>query len=47
MFYLSKEAFKRNAIDELWRVKAATSAKSHSDQRPDVNEARQFRSLPG
>lgn len=28
MFYLSKEAFKRNAIDELWRVKAATSAKS-------------------
>jgi len=28
LFYLSKEAFKRNAIDELWRVKAATSAKS-------------------
>jgi hypothetical protein len=26
--YLSKEALKRNAIDELWRVKAATSAKS-------------------
>jgi hypothetical protein len=26
--HLSKEAFKRNAIDELWRVKAATSAKS-------------------
>lgn len=28
MFYLSKEAFRRNVIDELWRVKAATSAKS-------------------
>jgi hypothetical protein len=28
LFYLSKEAFKRRAIDELWRVKAATSAKS-------------------
>ena len=28
LFYLSKEAFKRHAIDELWRVKAATSAKS-------------------
>jgi hypothetical protein len=28
LFYLSKEALKRNAIDELWRVKAATSGKS-------------------
>jgi hypothetical protein len=28
LFYLSKEAFKRHAIDEVWRVKAATSAKS-------------------
>jgi hypothetical protein len=28
LFYLSKEAVKRRAIDELWRVKAATSAKS-------------------
>jgi predicted type IV restriction endonuclease len=28
MFYLSKEAFKRHVIDELWKVKAATSAKS-------------------
>jgi predicted type IV restriction endonuclease len=28
LFYLSKEAFKRRVIDELWRVKAATSAKS-------------------
>jgi Type I restriction enzyme R protein N terminus (HSDR_N) len=28
LFYLSKEAFKRRAIDDLWRVKAATSAKS-------------------
>jgi hypothetical protein len=28
LFYLSKEAFKRHVIDELWRVKAATSAKS-------------------
>jgi len=28
LFYLSKEAFKRHAIDDLWRVKAATSAKS-------------------
>jgi hypothetical protein len=28
LFYLSKEAFKRRVIDELWRVNAATSAKS-------------------
>jgi type I restriction and modification enzyme subunit R-like protein len=28
LFYLSKEAFKRQAIEELWRVKAATSAKA-------------------
>lgn len=28
MFYLSKEAFKRHVIDDLWRVTAATSAKS-------------------
>lgn len=28
LFYLSKEALKRHAIDDLWRVKAATSAKS-------------------
>ena len=28
LFSLSKEALKRNAIDELWRVKAATSGKS-------------------
>src|SRR5262249_39155922 len=28
LFYLSKEAFKRHAIDDLWRVKAATSTKS-------------------
>ena len=28
LFYLSKEAFKRRMIDDLWRVKAATSAKS-------------------
>jgi hypothetical protein len=28
LFYLSKEAFKRHAIDDLWQVKAATSAKS-------------------
>jgi hypothetical protein len=28
LFYLSEEALKRNAINELWRVKAATSAKS-------------------
>jgi hypothetical protein len=28
LFYLSKEAFKRRLIDDLWRVKAATSAKS-------------------
>src|SRR5262245_19554026 len=27
LFYLSKEAFKRHAIDDLWRVKAATSTK--------------------
>jgi hypothetical protein len=28
LFYLSKEAFKRHLVDDLWRVKAATSAKS-------------------
>jgi predicted type IV restriction endonuclease len=28
LFYLSKEAFRRHVIDELWKVKAATSAKS-------------------
>jgi len=28
LFPLSKEGFKHRAIDELWRVKAATSAKS-------------------
>jgi predicted type IV restriction endonuclease len=28
LYYLSKEAFKRRVIDELWKVKAATSPKS-------------------
>jgi len=28
LFHLSKEAFKRHVIEDLWRVKAATSAKS-------------------
>jgi hypothetical protein len=28
LFPLSKEGFKHHVIDELWRVKAATSAKS-------------------
>jgi hypothetical protein len=28
LFYLSKEAFRRHVIDDLWKVKAATSAKS-------------------
>jgi predicted type IV restriction endonuclease len=28
LFYLSKEAFKRRIIDDLWRVRSATSAKS-------------------
>lgn len=28
LFNLSKDAFKRHVIDDLWRVKAATSAKS-------------------
>jgi hypothetical protein len=28
LFHVSKDAFKHRAIDELWRVKAATSAKS-------------------
>ena len=28
LFYLSKEAFKRHLIDDLWRVKAATSPNS-------------------
>jgi hypothetical protein len=28
LFYLSKDAFKRRLIDELWQVKAATSANS-------------------
>jgi predicted type IV restriction endonuclease len=28
LFYLSKDAFKRRLIDELWHAKAATSAKS-------------------
>jgi hypothetical protein len=28
LFYLSKEAFKRHLIDDLWQVKAATSANS-------------------
>jgi len=28
LFYLSREAFSRHAIDELWHVKAATSARS-------------------
>ena len=28
LFYLSKEAFKRHLIDELWKVKAATSPES-------------------
>ena len=28
MFYLSKEAFKRRLIDELWKARAATSPKS-------------------
>ena len=27
MFYLSREAFKRKAVDELWKQRAATSAK--------------------
>ena len=26
LFYLSREAFKRRLVDELWQVKAATSA---------------------
>jgi hypothetical protein len=28
MFYLSKEAFKRRLVDELWKARAATSPKS-------------------
>ena len=28
LFYMSKEAFKRRLVDDLWRVKAATSANS-------------------
>ncbi|SNS90084.1 Type I restriction enzyme R protein N terminus (HSDR_N) [Streptosporangium subroseum] len=28
LFYLSKEAFKRRLIDDLWKARAATSAKS-------------------
>jgi hypothetical protein len=28
LFYLSREAFKRRLIDDLWQVKAATSANS-------------------
>jgi predicted type IV restriction endonuclease len=28
MFHLSREAFKRHAVDELWKTRAATSAKS-------------------
>ena len=28
MFYLSREAFKRKAVDELWKQRAATSAKA-------------------
>jgi predicted type IV restriction endonuclease len=28
LYYLSKEAFKRRVIDDLWKVKAATSARS-------------------
>ena len=28
LFYLSKEAFKRRMIDDLWRVRSATSPKS-------------------
>jgi predicted type IV restriction endonuclease len=28
MFYLSKEAFKRHQVDELWKTRAATSAKA-------------------
>ena len=28
LFYLSKEAFRRRLIDDLWRAKAATSPKS-------------------
>ena len=28
LFYLSREAFSRDSIDELWHVKAATSARS-------------------
>lgn len=28
MFYLSREAFKRHQVDELWKTRAATSAKS-------------------
>ena len=28
LFYLSKDAFKRHAVDDLWKLKAATSAKS-------------------
>lgn len=28
LFYLSKDAFKRRLIDDLWKARAATSAKS-------------------
>lgn len=28
MFYMSREAFKRKAVDDLWKKKAATSAKA-------------------
>ncbi len=28
MFYMSREAFKRKAVDDLWRQRAATSAKA-------------------
>lgn len=30
LFYLTREAFKRRLIDDLWRARAATSAKSLS-----------------
>lgn len=28
MFYMSREAFKRHAVDDLWKKRAATSAKA-------------------
>jgi hypothetical protein len=33
LFYLTKEAFKRRLIDDLWRARAATSPKSWGGSR--------------